>query len=408
MYDVIVVGARVGGSPTAMLLARKGYKVLLVDRAQFPSDTVSTHMLQPRGVARLKRWGLYERVAASGVPEINSIAFDFGGLVLEGTPPPYDGTSTILCPRRSTFDSILVDAAVEAGVEFRPGFTVTGLVFENGRVAGLRGNVDGKDYEERAAIVVGADGRHSAVAKFVDAKKYRERPVMSCAYYSYWSGLPAGERPTLYARPGVYIGVLPSNDDRTIVFVQWSVREFDRVRRDIEGEFQKAIAQVPDLAERMGTARREERFIGTVDLPNFFRVPFGNGWALVGDAGYVRDATLGQGMSDAFRDAEFLVEAIDDTLQGQETPEQAFGRYQNRRDEAADDMYELVCQLATMEPLPAEIAAVFEAIADDPDQVSLFLGAHVGTIPVSDFYSPKNFAPILERIAQGRTESIAA
>lgn len=122
-YDAIVVGARCAGSPTAMLLARKGYRVLVVDRATFPSDTISTHVVHPLGVAALASWGLLDRLAATGCPPIHTYAFDFGPFTLSGAPGTAEAP-VAYCPRRTVLDKLLVDAAVAAGAEVREGFTV--------------------------------------------------------------------------------------------------------------------------------------------------------------------------------------------------------------------------------------------------------------------------------------------
>ena len=158
-YDAIVVGARCAGSPTAMLLARQGHKVLLVDKDHFPSDTLSTQMIHPPGVARLRKWGLLDRLAATGCPPIERYSFDFGPMTLAARPRPIDGTDQGFAPRRTIMDKLLVDAAVEAGAEVREGFCVDELLFEDGRVAGLRGHSHGgQAFSERARVVVGADG----------------------------------------------------------------------------------------------------------------------------------------------------------------------------------------------------------------------------------------------------------
>src|SRR5829696_1389549 len=161
-YDVIVSGARCAGSPTAMLLARRGHRVLLVDRVTFPSDIVSTHFVHPPGLEALARWGLLERLAATGCPPITTYNFDFGPVVISGSP------GTAYCPRRTVLDKVLVDAAAEAGVEVREGFTLEDLVVEDGRVTGVRGHDrSGARVVERARVVVGADGKHSRVAAAV-------------------------------------------------------------------------------------------------------------------------------------------------------------------------------------------------------------------------------------------------
>src|SRR5690349_7127967 len=159
-YDVIIVGARCAGAPTAMLLARQGHRVLLVDRASFPSDTLSTHLIHAPGIAALRRWGLLDQVTATGCPSIETYCFDFGPITISGTPrPAADGGSTAYAPRRTVLDKILVDAAARAGAEVRERFSVDEILIEDGTVVGLRGRDDGgRAVTERARVVVGADG----------------------------------------------------------------------------------------------------------------------------------------------------------------------------------------------------------------------------------------------------------
>ena len=183
-YDAIVIGARCAGSPTGMLLARKGYRVLVVDRATFPSDTLSTHILHPPGAAALKRWGLLDRLASTGCPPIGTYTFDFGAFTIAGAPGT-DDSPIAYCPRRTVLDKLLVDAASEAGAELREGFTVEDVVIEDGRVIGIRGHDNGgATVTELADVVVGADGRYSLVAKAVGPEQYNERPEILCGYYS--------------------------------------------------------------------------------------------------------------------------------------------------------------------------------------------------------------------------------
>ena len=175
-YDAIVVGGRCAGSPTAMLLARKGYKVLVVDRATFPSDTLSTHIVHPPGVASLRRWGLLDLVTSTGCPPIHTYAFDFGPFTISGAPGT-DETPVAYGPRRTVLDKLLVDAAAEAGAEVMEGFTVEEVLTEDGRVTGVRGHGGrGGTVTERARVVVGADGRHSLVARAVRPEQYNEKP----------------------------------------------------------------------------------------------------------------------------------------------------------------------------------------------------------------------------------------
>lgn len=156
VYDAIIVGARCAGSPTAMLLARKGYRVLVVDRATFPSDTLSSHIVQPTGVAALARWGLLDRLVDTGCPPIKKFTFDFGPITISGAPGKND-FPLAYCPRRTVLDKLLVDAAAEAGAEIREAFSVKGLLVEDGRVVGIKGtSKDGKTVIDRGKVVIGS------------------------------------------------------------------------------------------------------------------------------------------------------------------------------------------------------------------------------------------------------------
>ena len=395
MYDAIVVGARCAGSPTAMLLARKGYRVLLVDRAGFPSDALSTHYIHQPGVARLRRWGVLDRVVATGCPPARRMTFDVGPFALTGAPPPADGVAVAYAPRRYLLDEILLEAAAAAGAEVRERFSVGEILVEDGRVTGVRGRAaGGATVTERGRIVVGADGMRSRVARAVHAPASRARPGRACAYYTYWSGVPL-DGPELYPRDGRMVIAGPTNDGLTIVTAFWPSAEFHRVRADIEGSFLEAVGLAPSLAERLRAGERADRFFGTGDLPFFFRKPYGPGWALVGDAGYHKDPITAQGIGDAFRDAELLAEAIDAGLSGRRPLEDALADYERQRDEHAQPMYEFTHQLAGLEPPSPDMQALFAALRHDQEQTDRFFGAVAGTVRMDDFFAPGNIGSIL-------------
>ena len=348
MYDVIVVGARCAGSPTAMLLARAGHRVLLLDKSTFPSDKLSTHYIQPQGVEMLQHWGLLEHVVATGAPPLHTIKVTFNGMSMP--TPPMDPPA--YCPRRYLLDKILVDAAVEAGAELREAFTVDGLVFEDGVVTGISGHPRGADrVTEHARYVVGAEGHHSLVADAVKAPKYRERESLTGGYYSYFSGVEMdGAEIHASERGGVL--AFPTNDGKVCIAAGAPIARFPEYRADIEAGFSYILEGSPEFAARVKAGKREERWMGTADMPNFFRKPWGPGWALVGDAGYMRDAVTGLGISDAFRDAALLAKALDLVLTGRKTPEEALQGYQDRRDAAALPLYEMTLAMAAGEPMP--------------------------------------------------------
>jgi flavin-dependent dehydrogenase len=401
MYDAIVIGARCAGSPTAMLLARKGYRVLLLDRAGFPSDTLSTHYIHQPGVARLKRWGLLDRIVASNCPPVLRQMLDVGPFALVGLPPPADGVAEGYAPRRRVLDQILVEAAVAAGAELREHFSVKELVTDGERVVGIRGHaVGGAMVTEKARIVIGADGLRSLVARTVQAATYNVRLTLTCAYYTYWSEVPI-QGAELYPRPERAIIAAPTNDGQTFTIVYWPNAAFHEVRSDIEGSFLNALDLASRLADRVRNGKRSEPFRGTAKLPNFYRKPYGSGWALVGDAGYHKDPITAQGISDAFRDAELLAEAIDEGLSGRHTLGDALADYERRRNEASLPLFEMTCQFATLQPPSPEQQQLFAALRHDQEQTDRFFGTVVGTVPIPEFFAPDNIGRIVGAAGPG-------
>jgi flavin-dependent dehydrogenase len=393
-YDAIVMGARCAGSPAAMLLARNGYRVLVLDRATFPSDTVSTHIVQPQGVASLKRWGLLDRLTATGCPPINTYAFDFGPLTITGAPGTAE-SPVAYAPRRTVLDKLLVDAAAEAGAEVREGFSVEEIVVEDGRVVGVRGHSKGgQSVTERARVVVGADGLHSLVAETVRPQQYHDKPQLLCGYYTYWSGLPMKGRFETYIRPNRGWAAFPTHDDLTLVVAGWPFAEFGANKADIEGNYLRMFALVPEFADRIHAAKREARFVGTA-VPNFFRQPFGPGWVLIGDAGYNKDFITAQGISDAFRDAELCATALDETFSGARSFDDAMGDYQSVRDEHVLPMYEFTTQLATLEPPPPDLQHLLGAMQGNQAAMDGFARVNAGMTSPNEFFCEQNVGSIL-------------
>ena len=393
-YDAIVVGARCAGSPTAMLLARNGYRVLVVDRATFPSDTIWTHLVHPPGIAALERWGLLDAVLASGSPPIDTYSFDFESFTISGAPGT-DETPVAYSPRRTLLDALLVDAASAAGVEVRERFTVESLVMHDGRVVGVRGHSKGgKTVTEHAKVVLGADGRHSLVADAVAAEEYNEKPRLQVSYYTYWSGLPMDGRFETALRPGLGFAAWPTNDDLTLVIAGRSIDGFEAARKDVEGSYRESLEIAPEFADRVRSATREERFVGTA-VRNYLRKPFGPGWALVGDAGYNKDYITAQGIQDAFRDAELCTAALDESFAGRRRFEDAMREYQTRRDEHVLPMYEFTADLAMLAPLAPELEHVLSAVSGRQEAMDGFARVAAGVVSPVEFFSDENVGRIL-------------
>ncbi|WP_214410577.1 NAD(P)/FAD-dependent oxidoreductase [Sphaerisporangium fuscum] len=389
MYDVIVVGARCAGAPTAMLLARAGHRVLLLERATFPRDTLSTHYIHQPGVARLARWGLLDAVAASGCPPLRETVYEVGDVRLVGSSAAVDGHEEAYAPRRHVLDAILAEGAAASGVEVRHGCTVTGLLRDGSdRVCGVRFRGErGREFEERAALVVGADGMRSAVARLAGAETVVSDPLLTCVYYTYWGDVPSVFE--LYEAPGRWVGAAPTNDGATCVAAYFPQSEFDAVRADVEGAYLENIRRTaPSMYERLRSGRRLERMYGTGDQQNFFRRAYGPGWALVGDAGHHKDSITARGITDAFLQAELIVSRLEGVDPADRTAVDAALRgYGEDRDRELAEIYEATLIVARLNVQPERLA-MLRAVASDPGDVERYFSTVAGACTIRDLYTP--------------------
>ncbi len=356
-HDVVVVGARAGGAATALLLARLGHDVVLVDRAQFPSDTLSTHQIARPGVVALHRWGLLDEVLASGTPAIREVSFTAEGETVRRTVKDTSGVDLLVAPRRHVLDTLVADAAADAGAWLHTGITVESVRRDrNGRAVGVRGHVASGD---RAVIdarfVVGADGLGSRVARSVGAELTEQRGSAGAVQYAYYAGLP-WRGIELFAANRALAGVFPTHDGQACIWVGTPTEDARAARRH-EGSRAAAFTSqleraAPDLMARLRNGRRVAPVTGMLRMPNHLRRAHGPGWALVGDAGYHRDAVSGHGLSDAYLHAELLAAALHAVLSGDSDEHTALADYQERRDRALRDVFDLTCALAEYPPVP--------------------------------------------------------
>jgi flavin-dependent dehydrogenase len=348
-YDVVVVGGRVAGASTALLLARAGHRVLVVDRVRFPSDTLSTHLVWPAGVIQLRRWGLLEAIADAGTPALSTIRNDVDGVAFEIAVWPESGVGAVYAPRRTVLDPIILHAAEQAGADVLEGVTVDGLARDGtGRVAGVVGHGDdGRPLHVGARVVVGADGWRSRVARETGAIAYDQQVPSNAIHYAYWSGLDdRGVEFWYRSTNGLMAGVFPTNDG-ACVYVNCRADRSPELRRDLDANYLRFIDEsAPDLATRLSAASRTSPVRGTPGLPGFLRRPYGPGWMLVGDAGCTADPASAHGITAALRDAELAAIAIDAGARDPELADHAAQAFHTARDRSRP-LYELGWAMAS-------------------------------------------------------------
>lgn len=373
MYDVLIVGARAAGAATAMLLARAGVRVLVVDRSQHGADTLSTHALMRGGVVQLRRWGLLDRIVDLGTPAIRHTTFRYAGDEIEIPIKPSHGIDALYAPRRTVLDPVLVDAAVGAGAETRYGVTVTGVGRDrHGRVSGIVGrDRAGRGVAVSAGLVVGADGMRSVIAEHVGAPVERQGEGASAVVYGYWSGVETSGYEWIF-RQNACAGVIPTNGGQVCVFVAATPARVGRGGRDV---LEALVAEAsPGTAARLraGTAPAGVRtFAGR---RGFMRRAWGRGWALVGDAGYWKDPLTAHGLTDALRDAELLARAITASMSGEVREIDALAGYQANRDRLSDRLFSVTDTIASHRWTDAEIGPLLlqlsSAMADEVDALA--------------------------------------
>jgi flavin-dependent dehydrogenase len=401
-YDVIVVGSRCAGASLALLLARQGYRVLASDRARFPSDTMSTHFLPPRTTAMLASWGLLDRLSATGCPLIETITLDVGPIKIRGRPDAVDGTNAMYCPRRRVLDNLLVTAAREAGAEIREQTTVRELIWNDDRVCGVRTtDTAGVEAVEHAAIVVGADGLWSRVAREVDAQAVDEQASASCGYYTYWANVPT-DGVEFYRRENLVVLVFPTHDKLTCIYVGLPYGETARYRADVHSTYINALDYAPALADRVRAGKQVEALKGTNKLPNFFRQSWGRGWALVGDAAYHRDPITGMGIGDALLGAQLLADAIHSAFTKGETFETALPNYQLELRRRTRDLYDYTLRSAQLLD-PAPLMPFYEGVSRDEDATRHMMNVLTGASSYRTLFNPANIARISNGITARHT-----
>jgi len=347
-YDAVVVGGRVAGASTALLLARAGHSVAVVDRVRFPSDTLSTHLIWPSGVIQLERWGLLRTILDAGTPVLSTIRSDVDGIVFETPVWADSGVEAVCAPRRTVLDPTILAAAERAGADVFEGVTVDGLSRDRrGRIDGVVGHRDdGRPLRIAAGLVVGADGWRSRVARDAGAASHDEHEPSNAIHYAYWSGLDDRGVELWFRSQGLMAGAFPTNGG-ACVYVNCRSARNGELRRDLERNYLRFVAEAaPDLAERLATATRTSPVRGTPGLPGFVRQAHGPGWVLVGDAGCTNDPASAHGITAALRDADLAARAIDAGLRDPATAQEAMQAFEECRDRSRP-LYDLGWAMAS-------------------------------------------------------------
>jgi flavin-dependent dehydrogenase len=345
-YNAVIVGARCAGAATAMLLARQGLDVLAIDRSEYGSDALSTHALMRGAVMQLQSWGLVEAVKASGATPVRKTSFHYGEERVEVQIKAGYGVDALYAPRRKVLDRILVDAAREAGANIRFGCVADSLLrAANGAVSGVvMRDENGQMEEISASIVIGADGARSTVAREAGAKTLFEGRSATAVVYGYFEDI-ADEGYRWGFGPDMAYGVIPTNDDATLVFAGVPARKYrETYAGDLGGGFRRILeTHSPRLAAELRQAKPIERLRGYTGMKGFMRQPYGPGWALVGDAGYFRDPVTAHGITDALRDADLLARAV---VSG---PDFGFAEYRYLRDALSRPLLDVSDAIASFE-----------------------------------------------------------
>jgi flavin-dependent dehydrogenase len=384
MYDVIVVGARIAGSTTAFLAAKAGLKVLLIDRHRFPSDTISTSYIHQSGCIRLKKWGMLNKIAASGCPAITSTMMQIDDVSISGAISHDQVQVEAYAPRRIVLDKLLIESAQEENVEFRDRCTFKEALFENNRCVGVRIKNESQQFEDlRAKLVVGADGMRSSVAKKVGAKYLSSKPALTGVYYGFWD---IERNYELYESGGNWVGVMPSNKS-LIVAVYYTSEEFSRIKGNALQEYLSVLARVtPDLREKMTTSSQIGKLWGTGDQRNFFRKAFGPGWALVGDAAHHKDSITALGITDGIAQAELLANAISNQIDSPSALDASLKVYQQTLLKTMYPGYKETLDLADATKKDQR-KALLHTLSQSDSATSMYLDAVAGLRPYSDLDS---------------------
>ncbi|SDW11303.1 FAD-dependent oxidoreductase [Marinobacter mobilis] len=403
-YDVIVVGGSVSGAPTAAWLARKGFKVLVVEKASFPRDANSTHFIWPRGMSYLNRLGVADKILEQ-TPHFKQMEINIEGIRLHGGVPSQAIRDRFIAlhgddhgvvdyyagPRRFFLDEVLLTEARASGADVRESTRVVSLIEENDGVVGIKAIAgNGEEFEARARVVIGADGRMSQFANHVKAQKTEVREKSTFAYYGYFSGIDKPEL-CIHKRGRFGTAIFPTMQDRHLVLVYGPTEWWGDFSKDPEAGFFRTYEFVaPDVAKLLKQATRVEPFKAMGRMVAFHRENWGKGWALVGDACSFKDQWTAMGITHALRDAELLSAHLEKYLNGEKDWASVMSEYSDIRLADYEDYWNLVCDGAEMQPYTREELEFFHSIEGDQEKVDQFIGQVGDTISLKHQIQPES------------------
>ena len=404
-FDVVVVGARCAGAALGVLLARQGLRVCVLDRARFPSETPSTHVIQPCGVQILGELGVLDQVLAAGAVPLDRFTLVNEDVRIDAAADPAVFGAPGLCVRRVTLDALLVHAAEQAGAQVRTGCRVTGLIHDGDRVCGVRTERG----EFRAALVVGADGRHSTVAAKAGAREYHVAPPGRLPAWAYFDGVSDTEGRLRLGRQGKLAFLAsPTDSGLYLAAIAIGITEQDQFHRDRDHAFTTALATWPELADLLAGARRVGPIRVMTTWHGYFRTATGPGWVLVGDAGHFKDFTPAQGISDALRQATRLATAVVAGLGGTADLDTELRDWWHWRDQDAYEMYWFATDMGAPGPSSPLTTRLLRDIADDPDATRNLLHVLNHDIRPSQLLTTRRLATAAIRALRDQPTQLAA
>ena len=344
-FDVIIIGSRVAGSTLATLLGQYGHRILILDKATFPSDTLSTHFFRAPAFKVFERMGVFNQILLTTPKLINSFS-DFDGQVSNQPVEDSGDYNYYLCVRRITLDDILLKRVQsESTVVLHQGAILDELLWQGDRVVGVRWHEANLHLEATARVVVGADGFYSKVATQVKPIIEHSEPVHRAMYYAYFQGLQSQDGPAaeFHLRGNHLVYVFPTDNSLTLIAASVPIAEFDEFRKDPERQLMAELEVLPTLAPRLHSAERFGSVRGAGNIPGYMRIPYGQGWVLVGDAETIQDPWSGRGIDHASTHASLLADSLHVWLSDEMGWEQAMQRYHAARNEFSLETYQQTC-----------------------------------------------------------------